>query len=147
MKTFLYPVVAACLFLLLSQCTRDGLTPQTGSFEKESTLSARQSVRIASATADELTIVVDSIRDSRCPANANCVWAGNAQVWFTASQNQVSRSGKLCTGDCKSSGSHETAEVQFSGKRYEVVLQKVEPYPATTEKQEPPKATLLVRKK
>ncbi|GAA4290134.1 hypothetical protein GCM10023163_03150 [Aestuariibaculum suncheonense] len=33
----------------------------------------------------EYKLCVDSVSDSRCPINVNCVWEGNAAVYFTLS--------------------------------------------------------------
>lgn len=36
---------------------------------------------------DRLTLCVDSIADSRCPANVNCIWGGTAIVKFAFTKN------------------------------------------------------------
>jgi hypothetical protein len=36
---------------------------------------------------DQLSLCVDSIADSRCPVNVNCIWGGTAIVKFTFTKN------------------------------------------------------------
>jgi hypothetical protein len=36
---------------------------------------------------DQLSLCVDSIADSRCPANVNCIWGGTAITKFTFTKN------------------------------------------------------------
>ncbi len=148
MKTFFYSFFLISLLGLFAQCSRDGLAPQKGAFEQSSTLAAKQSVRLASTTTDELVISVDSIQDSRCPINANCVWAGNAKVSFTASHNGSTQKASLCLGSCDQvTKTSDSVVLQFPNGQYEITLQKVDPYPSTEPAKEPSKATFVVRKK
>ena len=148
MKTFFYSLFLVSLLGLFAQCSRDGLAPQKGAFEQSSTLAAKQSVRLSSTSSDELVIAVDSIQDSRCPINANCVWAGNAKVSFSASQGSSVQKASLCLGACdKVTKTSDSIVLQFPNGQYEITLQKVDPYPGTEPTQEPSKATFVVRKK
>lgn len=80
------------------------------------------------------TVQVNSIQDSRCPANAVCIRYGNADVTFTLSQGSLSQSGKLCLGECGTKGLHDkdSTTLQLGPDTYKVLLTEVRPYPGTT---------------
>ena len=87
----------------------------------------------AARIGQDVTITADSIMDSRCPKNVQCVWAGNARVAFILSDNTASQKDTLCIGDCSSklgfNGSVDT--LTLSSNRYQVTLLDVTPYPTT----------------
>lgn len=86
----------------------------------------------------DVSVVVTSIEDSRCPINAICVWAGNASVKVRFSQGDNDVEVELCIGAC---GNHfkETDSRKFSlnDRTYVVVLKDVRPYPATDSDEKP----------
>ncbi len=57
--------------------------PQEASF----TLSLRDCKNISFGN-DQLVLCLDSLSDSRCPMNANCVWAGTAIARFSFTKNE-----------------------------------------------------------
>lgn len=81
-------------------------------------------------------------QDSRCPANVNCVWAGNAEVALDLLHNNCSTAVTLNT--LRSSGTGDEGKV--GGFRIKLV--KLVPYPHTERKIAPGDytATLLVTK-
>ena len=89
-----------------------------------------QSTRIAS----NVVIQVDSIQDSRCPVNFNCLVAGQARVKLTLSKESESSSVWLTLGFASSPVSTSTrrsdsTNVVLKSAAYKVILQKVDPYP------------------
>jgi hypothetical protein len=87
--------------------------------------SAQQvSVRInnqKSVMRDRLRIKFVAVEDSRCPQDANCVWAGNAKVTIKVTNRRgQSRSFDLNTN-------LEGKSARFDG--YEIKLGSVSPYP------------------
>ena len=70
---------------------------------------------------DRLRIKFVAVEDSRCPADANCVWAGNAKVIIRV----TNRNGKTETFDLNTNLEGKTA--RFGG--YEIRLVSVSPYP------------------
>ncbi|MDJ1478954.1 hypothetical protein QNI16_00575 [Cytophagaceae bacterium YF14B1] len=144
MKTILVIVGAIVLF---SQCMRDGLTPKSVSLNQATILQAKQSaiLRTNIAASNGLNIRVDSIQDSRCPKEVACIWAGNAQVFFTTSKGQAVKSGTLCIGACGQLKTADTTQIELSGMHYDIILQRVDPYPTQTENQPAKTARLFVR--
>lgn len=70
---------------------------------------------------DRLKIKFVAVEDSRCPADANCIWAGNAKVTIRV----TNRSGKAETFDLNTNTGSKTAK--FGG--YEISLGAVTPFP------------------
>jgi hypothetical protein len=95
----------------------------------------------------DVTVHVDDIQDSRCPADAICIRYGNVDVTFTISRNQVRQTGKLCLGDCggKDLKGRDSTTVRLGSDQYQVVLNEVRPYPNTADTTKPT-AVLAVTK-
>jgi hypothetical protein len=87
--------------------------------------SAQQvSVRVKtqkSVMRDRLRIRFVAVEDSRCPADANCVWAGTAKVTIRVSNSR----GKSQTFELNTNPQGKSA--RFDG--YEITLGEVTPYP------------------
>ena len=95
-----------------------------------------------------ITLNVDSISDSRCPYNANCVWYGNAQVKFTLKSETQSQSGELCIGQCGTQLKNRAVmTVQLGAESYEVTLSDVQPFPGTKPDGTPKEAVITVNLK
>ena len=65
---------------------------------------------------------VELIEDSRCPTDANCVWAGNAKIKIRVSKNGRSQELTLDTN-----GPHSTA----TAEGYSIKLVSLTPQPRT----------------
>ncbi len=93
-------------------------------------LVAGNSISLAANESGQLpsgvTVRVESINDSRCPANAFCIVAGQVTVKVLLSQSSNSQSVSLVLGVGQQSN---TAQVTLGGNTYKVTLQKVLPYP------------------
>jgi len=83
---------------------------------------------------------IDSIEDSRCPANAMCIWAGRVAVELLLSKSADSHSVTLILQAGQQLGS---TQVTLGTVTYKVVLRSVLPYPGTGSTQ-PLKATVQV---
>lgn len=75
------------------------------------------------ASRSKLTIKFVSVEDSRCPQDANCIWAGNAKVTVKVTNSK----GKSQTFDLNTNLPPQA--VKFEG--YEIKLVDVTPYPRT----------------
>ena len=73
-----------------------------------------------------LNVCLDSLNDSRCPANVTCVWAGVAIVKLTVTVNSNIHSFRLSTLAGKAFPPYDTT---VANHRFQ--LMKVEPYPST----------------
>lgn len=93
------------------------------------TLSAYQSARLQ----NDVTVRVDSLRDSRCPEGALCIWEGNAVVKATLSKDTDQKQVRLVLGpDPSATGTRlksDSTGVVLSGVTYKVILRDVTPYP------------------
>lgn len=100
-------------------------TPIQGAFETTAIAGADQQV-IYIAEGSPFSIEVMSIRDSRCPSDVICVWAGEAQVTFS-----ITGIGQLIDlylgveSQCKTC----SYKFVFEGRLYELILVDVTPYP------------------
>ncbi|GAB3553347.1 hypothetical protein [Spirosoma fluminis] len=103
----------------------------------------KQSARIGQS----VSVQVDTIQDSRCPANAICIRAGNADVSFTLTDGTNRQSGSLCLGECKPGPKDkDSTTVQLGTDRYLVLLSEVRPYPGTDPANTRQEAVIKVKK-
>jgi len=65
---------------------------------------------------------VELIEDSRCPADANCVWAGNAKIRIKVSKRGNSQTIELNSGMANKDNT-------FAG--YDFILEKLTPEPSS----------------
>lgn len=72
-----------------------------------------------SRIANQLSLTVSKIEDSRCPEGCDCVWAGEVKVYLELNENGE----RLNT--CLALPSHPN--VQFN--QYKIELKDVDPYP------------------
>ena len=84
---------------------------------------------------DYIQLQLENIEDSRCPANANCVRAGEAvvNVKITDSKNRES-SFTMYFGE-KSNFKPDTTEFSVQQKNYAIILNNVLPYPDLEQKE------------
>ena len=73
----------------------------------------------------ELTVVVDSLWDSRCPTELVCVWEGQAEVFFSITLDENNKSNLSLI---ERVGRPELADTTLLG--YHIKLIEVDPYPA-----------------
>ncbi|WP_080057558.1 hypothetical protein [Spirosoma aerolatum] len=108
-------------------------------------LGLHQSARIGS----DVTVRVDSIQDSRCPANATCIWAGQAKVKMLLSNDRDSTTVRLALGadpGVSNNKRPDSTNVTLSSQTYKVILREVNPYPGTTPSNQPQTAVVQVTK-
>lgn len=85
------------------------------------------------------TLTFFDVQDSRCPANVQCIWAGNATVDLELNgisvEGRVTKHVVMCIGDCrmprKKSGFTEidTLTTTFADQPYRFILKKVNSFP------------------
>ncbi|UJR11362.1 hypothetical protein I4U23_015543 [Adineta vaga] len=85
-------------------------------------------------------ITINSIADSRCPSNVQCIWAGQAKVKVTISKAGASSAADLIVG----ANPQNNAVVTVGGNQYSITLTKVIPYPGDGKTDEPSEAVLQV---
>ncbi|MGA0555128.1 hypothetical protein ACO2Q8_00630 [Larkinella sp. VNQ87] len=130
------------LGLLAIGCEKDNKVAPTEN-NQAVTVKVNQAARVK----QNVTLNVDSITDSRCPANASCVWYGNAQVKFTLKNETQSQSGELCLGQCgQQLKGRDAVTLQLGSTSYEVILSEVSPFPGL-EDGKPKEAVITVNQK
>lgn len=91
---------------------------------------------------EDITIQFDSVvSDSRCPANADCIWEGNAEAQFIFTKNKSASKFILNTH------SSFTTDTIISG--YHIKLVQLDPYVLDINhlpKQSDYKATIIIKK-
>ena len=109
--------------LFLIACQQSGTSPA-----ELVSLQRNQSARLSS----DVTVRVDSIVDSRCPINAYCIWAGQADVALTLSKESATATTRLILGASTAAGKRtDSTTVSLASQTYIVILRNVTPYPGT----------------
>jgi hypothetical protein len=91
-------------------------------------LGAYQSARLQ----NDVTVRVDSLKDSRCLEGAVCIWEGNAVVKATLSKDTDKKQVRLVLGKDFVNGNPQKSDstgVVLAGSTYKVILRDVTPYP------------------
>ena len=93
-----------------------------------------------------INLMVIDIEDSRCPSDAACVRAGNADVMLGVNGVQeILKTLDMCVGECDPPINEvDTAQVELDGEDYAVLLKDVTPYPTTTNQDQAKKAVMKV---
>lgn len=122
MKIFLF--ILSIAVTTLHSCSKSGLLRQ-GSVEI--VLDNCSSGRLSG---DNLNLCFeDLLSDSRCPANAMCIWQGAAVAKFTLTKNKETHSFVLSTTDMPD-GTYKK-EINLMGYKIEFV--NLSPYPGTVQ--------------
>jgi hypothetical protein len=133
-----YLSVLPLLALLTTQCRRDQTPAPTITQSQPFTLAAGQTTQIKlmplatafKATADTLRFTLNAINDSRCPANADCVRAGEATTKFTLTYYGASSAEQtLSTPSPDGKTRADSALVRVGTASFVVVLRSVQPFP------------------
>jgi len=130
-----------------SSCSKDSVEGMsTSDFGIPFELSPDESV-ILPKNKKEVMISLVSLKDSRCPADVQCIWAGNAGIKIRISSGTgLVDSTELCLGQCDTKfKTADTAILRLRDLNYSVVLKSIDPYPGKGNA-ENKKAILLVKK-
>ncbi|GAB3233722.1 hypothetical protein GCM10027346_22030 [Hymenobacter seoulensis] len=123
----------------LVQCKHEAAAPADGAVQLRATES--KAVRASDKTV-ELTLL--NISDSRCPANTDCIWQGQANATVEVRGSLGGRqAATLCLGACK----NDSAAVEVDAVPYWVHLESVEPYPSVANQAEPKTATFRLTRR
>lgn len=141
MKTYLNVVsLLALTGLLGASCQREA--GGVGPGAEKVVVATAKSARLK----QDVVLTVDKIEDSRCPANAVCVWYGSAKVLLTLKKDSEQRTAELCLGQCdQKMKDRDVTTVTLGGRAYEVTLTEVRPFPGTTPTPQQPEAVIEVK--
>ncbi|WP_428661078.1 hypothetical protein [Runella sp.] len=123
------------VFLTAVGCKTDKVDAEKQNLNGTLSLKEEFSLKIKQQTqVDAFKLSFNSVADSRCPANALCIRAGEVVVDLAVNDTQKVQ---MCLGDCqqvrpsqyKGSISQDTLEVSIQNKPYLFILKQVSPYP------------------
>jgi hypothetical protein len=97
----------------------------------------------AKPTGDQLTFRLTDLTDSRCPANVQCVWAGEAKTAVELELRGQKAQTTLKLGGDRKSADSDSVNVAVGGRSFTVLLREVQPYPGAGT--DTPRATFVVR--
>jgi hypothetical protein len=97
----------------------------------------------AKPTGQQLTFRLVDVSDSRCPANAQCIWAGEAKTSVELDLAGQKAQAQLKLGGDRKSANSDSVSVAVGSRAFTVLLREVLPYPGSSN--EPKKATFVVR--
>jgi hypothetical protein len=120
MKLFLY-IIPVSIIVMAHSCSKKDIQLKEGTIE----IAVRR-CGSGDIGGDTIRLCFDSlISDSRCPANAICVWAGSALAKFSLTKNGESTSFNLAT---LKYGSYNKDTVIMG---YKIEFVNLSPYPGT----------------
>ncbi|RZK91971.1 MAG: hypothetical protein EOO62_33780 [Hymenobacter sp.] len=131
MKIF-YSLVSIGLLLSCLGCKKESDTPQVEApFNQQFTLGYPQTAYLPAQSAPELTISINDILDTRCPANRSCFLAGDVRTSVgVRGQNGTNQTATMCLGCGPGTGLTDSAVVQANSRRYVLRLHTVTPVAA-----------------
>lgn len=131
-------------FLCFAACEKGILNGPLLSYGEKVELQKSQSILFGTDTNNGLKLTVNTINDSRCPKDVNCVRAGEAAVKITIYDiKENSATFNLYYGE-KSHFKPDTVNFSIDKKIYKVILFDVNPYPQTSVTQDSLKAKLTL---
>jgi hypothetical protein len=117
----LLSIIPATILLMAHSCSKKDVELREGTIEI-----AVKRCGAGDIGGDNLRLCFDSlISDSRCPANAMCVWAGSAVAKFSLTKNEQSTSFTLAT---LKYGNYNEDTVLLG---YKIEFVNLSPYPGT----------------
>ena len=122
MKVFLSILLFTTLTAFVNSCSKSGDKFREGTIELK--ISECEDGRIAG---NDLKLCFDAVvSDSRCPANAMCIWQGAATATFSFTKNGATHRFDLSTITMKPNYTKDTI---IAG--YKIELINLSPYPGT----------------
>ena len=106
----------------------------------------QKTASVAITGAEAVQITLKNVVDSRCPTDAYCVWAGNAQTTIEIKTTTDSvQTASLCLGACNPNQAYnrrDSTTVLVNSKPYWLCLTAVNPYPSIASNNPPKTASL-----
>ncbi len=134
LQTFIFAGILS-LFLMAVACAKTNRTmPLTGSGKTE-ILKPGEETTFGDGN-DSIKFRFNSLDDSRCPVNVNCVRAGDATTHFSISATNYQKQDLTLSIGESSDFKADTIEVSIKEKPYRIVLEEVLPYPELDKKKE-----------
>jgi len=128
MKIWNYIIV-----ILLVACNQDEVGQRKVSLDIPFQISENETVLIDDPfpeSPQSLTIQLLNISESRCPSNAVCIWARNANISLNITNTKETKDVQLCIGDCSLFGLSNEIEIVFGSASYAIIFEALTPYPS-----------------
>lgn len=141
MKTFLVMLAVGSSLVACKKNQGEPVPSQTFElpYQQATTVLVRASDKPVQAT-------LTQVYDSRCPANAYCIWAGYAAVVVQLTDEAgTAQTARLSLHFKDPSYATDSATVVLKGQAYWLRLLAVNPYPGTSSTSQLPTATLRLR--
>nr|MBC7612632.1 hypothetical protein [Pseudopedobacter sp.] len=133
------------LMVCFAACEKSSDTSPAFDLGESVVIKKADQVYLAKNTPSQLKIIVNDIKDSRCPMNTTCVWAGEAVVKLIVSNTEEhSASFDLVYG---TDSEKDTVDFSIDQKAYRAILKNVTPYPVAGVSQDSSKAEILITQK
>lgn len=127
----LYIIIFALTGLVVSSCSKsdcaDGFDTTNFSLNKEYCLNENES------------IIIDSLLESRCPANVECVWAGQVNLFITIKINNASHQHEIIYKN------EENVQIFNDISGYTLSIEAITPYPVTSNDNTPEEYTVKMK--
>lgn len=111
------------IFLLFFACSKNDVSPNVNLGD---TFTAKYQTTV---NINGLSLVINKIEDSRCPKSVTCVWAGMVRNYISIQDGTKNTS---FTADYIEGEISKTA-FELNGKKYNLQIVSINPYPATTD--------------
>ncbi len=119
------------VFLTVLGCKTENLNAVEQNLGADFALKINQQAQL-----DGFSLSFDEVADSRCPANAVCIRAGEVVVDLNINGQQKV---KMCLGECqfvmpdrkKGFVTQDSLDVAINSQKYLFILKQVNPYPVT----------------
>lgn len=144
MKTLLFLLLAGSG---MAACKKDSGTDQKTAGNAAIALTYKQPVAVPTGSLGTAQVTLTEVLDSRCPANAFCIWAGYAAVTVeltdAISPPQTVRLSLL--NKLSPAYTLDSVAITLNQQAYWLRLVEVSPYPSTGTGSQPQTATLRLR--
>lgn len=134
LQTFIFAAILS-LFLLVVACSKTNRTITLTGSGKTENLKPGEETSFGDEK-DSIKLRFESLNDSRCPKDANCVRAGDAITEVSIEAlGQQKQNFTLSIGE-SSNFKPDTIELKIREKPYRIVLEEVLPYPELDKQEE-----------
>ncbi|TCC89469.1 hypothetical protein EZ428_17410 [Pedobacter frigiditerrae] len=140
-------LIKTYLVMLLAALTFIGCKKQT-SLDLSGTYTIKSSAKLfIPKNRNIATLTASDFADSRCPANAICVWEGVGTVKIKFKDEVKEQTIELCTGGCAVVSKSKAQDITLNNLNYTVELTELSPYPGTGTANSTKKATIVIKRK
>ncbi|MCY1516664.1 hypothetical protein D9M68_513120 [compost metagenome] len=117
-------IILLSLLIFLQSCEKSATLTLTG------TIILKDKVPQSLIHQDKtILITAFDFQESRCPANANCIWQGFASVKLSIRDDLKIQEIILCNGACTVPGLPSAQTLSLNGTSFNIKLEEINPFP------------------